>query len=325
MAKPSKAIFYLILFFASINALVFSIAQIIISFFGLNLVYSITIVLFLSFLTATIISLIFATSAPIFKEYMATYRRLLRLDNLSHPLLLKMAEEAPGTYYHSLAVANLAYQVAKELELNALLVRVGAYFHDIGKLSDPEFFIENQRGKENPHDKISNLKSAEIIKRHITEGIELAREAGLPDEIVNFIPEHAGTTLISYFYNKALKEEENPKKLDYRNPGPKPRSLETALVMIADSLEAKLRLLPEVTKENAKKTVNEVIENKESENQLSLISLDPKSLKLIKNAFCQAAVDQFHNRIAYPNKNTNTVTKLKKQKSNSSKKYANNN
>jgi len=313
MTKPSKAILYLILFFTAVNSITFLIGISIVFYYKLNFLIASGLILFLCITTALILSIIITTSAPIFKEYMATYRRLLRLDNLSHPLLLKLSQEAPGTYYHSLAVANLAYQVAKDLELNSILTRVGAYFHDIGKLNDPQFFIENQQGL-NPHKQISNLKSAEIIKRHITEGIELARDSGLPNEVIDFIPEHAGTTLISYFYNLAENSGEDPKKSDYKNPGTKPKSLETAIVMIADSLEAKLRLLPEVNKKNASDTIDQVFSDKIEQNQFNILDLKEKTIEILKKSFLAVSLAQFHNRIAYPERIKKSIAKRRQKK-----------
>ncbi len=299
MAKPNRAFLYLVLFFTIINAGIFIIAQIIIDILNLSLIISGFFIFGLSLFSGVVISLIISTAAPIFKEYMATYRQLSRLDNLSHPLLVRLADEATGTYFHSLSVANLAYRVAKELDLNTLMVRVGAYFHDIGKLEKPQYFIENQQ-KQNPHDELDLDKSIEIIRNHIEKGIVLAREAGLPPEIINFIPEHAGTTVIGYFYDLAKEKNKKIKKENFQYCGPKPKSLETAIVMIADSLEAKLRLLTDYSRQNIKTVVDDVIEDKIKQNQFSNFDFDDKDIQELKTAFKKATQAQYHNRILYP-------------------------
>jgi len=163
---------------------------------------------------------------------------LLELSDLNRPLLKKMALEAPGTYHHSIMVGNLAEAAAEGIGANSLLARVGCYYHDIGKLRKPAYFAENQRPGLNPHDSLKPRMSALIIINHVKEGIEMAREAKLPEQVVDFIREHHGTTTISFFVEKALELDPSAEinLADYSYPGPKPRSKETAIAMLADNV-----------------------------------------------------------------------------------------
>src|SRR5213594_719799 len=168
---------------------------------------------------------------------------LLELSDPSRPLLRRLSLEAPGTYAHSVAMANLVESACNRIGANGLLGRVGCYYHDVGKLSNPLYFVENQTRGGNPHDKIAPAQSAEIIKRHVTDGLALAEEARLPAVVAAFIPEHHGTSEITYFYDRAKKADPAARHEDYRYPGPRPRSVETAVAMLADSVEAALRVL----------------------------------------------------------------------------------
>jgi len=190
---------------------------------------------------------------------------LLELADFNHPLLKRMIMEAPGTYHHSLIVSNLSEAAADEIGANPLLTRVGAYYHDIGKLVKPEYFTENQLLGRNKHDLIEPSISRLVIINHVKEGIEMGRKYRLNPLIINFIPEHHGTGLMHYFYQKALEEAKDEKDVspdNYRYPGPKPQSKETAVVMLADSVEGATRALEEPDPKSIEDIVRKVINNK---------------------------------------------------------------
>ncbi len=228
--------------------------------------------------------------------------KLLELSNPNQDLLKKLLIEAPGTYHHSLMVGNLAEASAQSIGANPLLVRVGAYYHDIGKIKRSEYFIENQRGFEDPHDKIAPALSALIIISHIKEGLELAREARLPQVIVDFIGEHHGTSLAKYFYNRALEEEGEGmvNENSFRYEGPKPHSKEVALVMLADSVEAAVRSLPAPSLEKIHTMVRKILRDKLNDRQLEECDLTFKDVDVIANTFCRVLEGVYHKRIEYP-------------------------
>lgn len=227
--------------------------------------------------------------------------KLLELSNPNHDLLKRLLIEAPGTYHHSLMVGNLAEASAEFIGANPLLVRVGAYYHDIGKIKRPEYFVENQRGF-NPHEKIAPALSALIITSHVKEGIELAREARLPQVIIDFIAEHHGTGLAKYFYSRALEEEGggNISEDSFRYEGPKPQSKEIALVMLADSVEAAVRSLPEPGIDSIHEMVRKIIRDKLNDGQLEECDLTFKDLDVIASTFCTVLEGVYHKRIEYP-------------------------
>ncbi|HEX3011108.1 MAG TPA: HDIG domain-containing protein [Syntrophomonadaceae bacterium] len=228
--------------------------------------------------------------------------KLLELSNPNHVLLRKLLLEAPGTYHHSLMVGNLAEASAEAVGANPLLVRVGAYYHDIGKIKRPEYFVENQRGFDNPHEKIAPALSTLIITSHVKEGMELGREAHLPDIILDFIEQHHGTSLAKYFYSRALEEDRdrNISEESFRYEGPKPHTKEIALVMLADSVEAAVRSLPDPTQENIREMVHLIINDKLDDGQLEECDLTFKDLDTIENSFCKLLEGVYHKRIEYP-------------------------
>lgn len=229
-------------------------------------------------------------------------RRLLELSNPNHELLKRLLLEAPGTYHHSLMVANLAEASAESIGANPLLVRVGAYYHDIGKIKRPEYFVENQRGFSEPHNKIAPALSALIIISHVKEGVEMAREAKLPEVIIDFIAAHHGTSLAKYFYNRAIEEEGEGmvNEESFRYEGPKPHTKEVALVMLADAIEAAVRSLsnPDINSINA--MVQKIIRDKLNDRQLEECDLTFKNLDEIANSFCKVLEGVYHKRIEYP-------------------------
>jgi len=210
---------------------------------------------------------------------------LLELADFNHPLLKLLSKEATGTFTHSVTVGNLAEAAADAIGANSLLARVGAYYHDIGKITKPEYFVENQSYDENKHDKLAPNLSALIIINHVKEGLRLANEYKLPKVIVDFIPSHHGTTRVEYFYNRALKQAENSSDInesDFRYPGPKPKTKETGIVMICESIEAATRSIKKPTVANIKKIVNQIIDNRLKEKQLDECPLTFSDLGKIK-------------------------------------------
>lgn len=236
---------------------------------------------------------------------------LLELTDGSHPLLDMLEDKAPGTYYHSMNVASLAETAAEAVGAQYLLVRAGAYFHDIGKMLKPAYFTENQTTPEQKqiHSKLSPAMSTLIIKNHVKEGMELAREYRLPEKVIDFIPEHHGTTLIKYFYVQALKkaEQEGSNEMiteeEFRYPGPKPRSIETAILMLADSVEAvsTSRFAGKSPDEQEiRRTVHESVTEKYEDKQLNNTPLTLQDLETIKEAFVKALQSRYHQRVKYP-------------------------
>jgi putative nucleotidyltransferase with HDIG domain len=226
---------------------------------------------------------------------------LLELSDPGRPLLRRLALTAPGTYAHSIAMANLCEAACNAIGANGLLARVGCYYHDIGKSKHPEYFVENQKPGNNPHDLLKPAESAAIVRNHVLDGIALARDAGLPESIVAFIPEHHGTLYIEYFLDRARKEGGNGiNPEDYRYPGPKPRSAETAIVMLADSTEAALRLLGDPTIERVRGAVDFLIQEKLDSGQLKDAPLTLSELDRVKEEFVRVMSSMRHVRVEYP-------------------------
>lgn len=228
--------------------------------------------------------------------------RLLELSNPNHPLLRKLLMEAPGSYHHSILVGNLAEAAAEVIDADPLLVRVGAQYHDIGKTKRPYFFVENQFGGENPHDKISPTLSTLIIISHVKDGVELAKEYQLPPVIIDFIKEHHGTDLVKYFYQKAMEnaQGEPVDEQDFRYPGPKPQSKETAVVMLADAVEAAVRSLGRPTPGRIEGLVRRLIKERLESGQLDESNLTLRDLDRIADAFVRVLTGIFHKRVEYP-------------------------
>lgn len=233
--------------------------------------------------------------------------RLLELSDMSHPLLSRMAMEAPGTYHHSLMVANLSQAAAREIHANDLLVRVCAYYHDIGKMTKPEFFIENAQGRQNPHDDLSPSMSRLLIISHVKEGVSLARRYKLPGIIVDGIEQHHGTGIIQFFFYRAKqkaeeKEKEKIKEEDYRYPGPKPRSAEMGILMLADSIEAASRSIDKNKPGQIEGLVNDIIKDRIDDGQLNQCELTMEQINRIRRSFIFSLNNMLHGRVAYPKK-----------------------
>ncbi|MDO8513235.1 MAG: HDIG domain-containing protein [bacterium] len=288
-----------------INLVFYSIAFAINLFLVENITTRIILIVFPAILSGGLIAYFIVSSSPIFREYLTTFRRLLRLESLSHPLMVRFSHEAPGTYHHTLTVANISSRAAKTINADSLLTRVGAYYHDIGKIVQPDFFVENQSSSQNIHDQIENPEeSAQIIINHVTNGVEIAKENHLPQEVINFIQQHHGTSTVSYFYEKSKQDSQKTKKADFKYPGPKPQSAEIAIVMLADTLEAAVRSESDPTLTDIREIVNQAIEQKTNEGQLDNAALSAKQISKLRRSFIESLNAIFHQRIQYPKENT---------------------
>lgn len=261
------------------------------------------IFVFIGGMTSAVITI---GSLPFFENFFGvlTTIKLLELSNPNQPLMRRLLVEAPGTYHHSLMVANLTEAAAEAVGGDPVLARVGAYYHDIGKIKRPYFFIENQFGGENPHDQISPHLSALIISSHVNDGMELARENNLPAELVDFIREHHGTNLISYFYSRAAEsgKSEHILEEDFRYDGPRPQHKETAIIMLADACEAMVRSLRQPTTELIETSVRKIFSQRLADGQLDQADLTLKDLDTIAKVFIKVLIGIFHSRIEYPEK-----------------------
>lgn len=226
--------------------------------------------------------------------------KLLELASPAHPLLRRLQVEAPGTYHHSIMVGNLAEAAAEAVGADALLVRVGTYYHDVGKLRRPAFFVENQGGIENPHDRMTPSLSALTVSAHVRDGLELAREHGLPKAVADFIPQHHGTALLSYFYHQALERGDPLDESAFRYEGPRPQNRETAIVMLADAVEAAARSLSRPTPDRLEEVVRRLIREKLEDGQLDECGLTFRDLHRIAGAFVRILTGFLHPRLEYP-------------------------
>jgi putative nucleotidyltransferase with HDIG domain len=253
-----------------------------------------------------IVAIIVSGALPLIESifHVTSDIKLLELSDLNHPLLSELVVQAPGTYHHSIIVGNLAEDAAEAIGANPLFARVASYFHDIGKMRKPEYFIENQHGNINKHDGLAPSMSSLILTSHIKDGVELARSHRLIPKIIDIIKEHHGTSLITYFYNKA-KEMEDPslhevREEDFRYPGPKPHTKESAIVLLADSVEAASRALDEPTPSRLRSLVQKIIDDKFIDGQLDHSNLTLNDLHKITNSFVRILAGIFHYRIEYP-------------------------
>ncbi|HEX6059304.1 MAG TPA: HDIG domain-containing protein, partial [Gemmatimonadaceae bacterium] len=240
---------------------------------------------------------------PLAEEFTGidTDLKLLEWSDLNRPLMRRLSLEAPGTYAHTMSLANLAEAAANAIGANGLLARVGAYYHDIGKLKKPQYFVENQPRGRNPHDKLKPSTSAAIIRGHVREGLELADEHRLPKAVKAFITEHHGTATISYFLEKA-KERDGPvaNVQDFQYPGPTPQSAETAVVMLADGVEAAMRVLADPTPQKIRDVVDHIVKQRIDQGQLRNAPLTLRQIDMVKEQFARVLIGMYHNRIDYP-------------------------
>ncbi len=240
---------------------------------------------------------------------LATNSRLLELTDLSQPLLRKLAEEAPGTYQHSIAVATMAEAAANCVNADPLLTKIASYFHDIGKIKRPSYFAENQ-ASENRHDQVTPYMSSLILIGHIRDSLDLGREYNLPERVLSIMSQHHGTTLISYFFEEAkkLKDGDEVNEERFRYPGPKPQTKEAAILMLADSVEAAARTLPQHTHSKIEGLVKRIVEHKlKDENQLDESELTLKDIEKIEQTFVRTLTSMYHGRVDYPGKLSNQL------------------
>ncbi len=241
---------------------------------------------------------------PLFESAtgLTTDLKLLELSDPSHPLLRKLATEAPGTYAHSVALANLCESACNAIGANGLLARVGCYFHDLGKLKKPHFFVENQATTGNPHDRLEPDVSAAIIRNHVRDGLQLAEEYHLPAVVKAFIPEHHGTADITYFRERARAQGLDVEKDEerYRYPGPRPQSVETAVALLADGVEAALRVLDDPTEERIAEAIDHLFRQRIESGQLADAPLTLAQLGRVREEFIRVLAGMHHNRIDYP-------------------------
>src|SRR5690625_198831 len=231
-----------------------------------------------------------------------TDSKLLHLANPNQPLLRKILQDAPGTYHHSVMVANLSETACEAIGANGLLARVGSYYHDIGKTVNPYYFIENQVGIKNPHDFISAKESAEIIIGHVTNGAEMLKKEQLPKEIIDICLQHHGTSLVEYFYRMAEKEGKQVDEADFRYPGPRPQTKEAGVISICDATEAAVRSLDEPSNEKIANIVQNIVNNKLLDGQFNETPLTIKEIHTIRETVCTTLQGIFHSRIQYPDK-----------------------
>ena len=227
---------------------------------------------------------------------------LLELSDPNRPLLRRLATEAPGTYAHSLALANLCEAACNAIGANGLLTRVGCYYHDIGKLKKPQYFVENQMPGVNPHDKLKPEVSAAMIRNHVREGVVLANDYRLPAAVASFITEHHGTMEITYFLDRARNRDgvEEINEEEFRYPGPRPRSVETAVVMMGDGVEAAVRVLEEPTREKISDAIRHLIRQRIDAGQFDQAPITMAQLTRIQEEFVRVFEGVHHNRIDYP-------------------------
>lgn len=232
----------------------------------------------------------------------ATDLVFLELSDFNHPLLRELSTKAPGTFHHSMVMGNLSEPAAKEIGANQILTRVGCYYHDIGKIANPDYFVENQMDS-NKHEELNPSLSAKMIIAHVKNGVKLAEKYRLPQEIIDFIPMHHGTNLVSYFYEKARTEEgelDTTHDYIYRYPGPKPQTRETGIVMLADSVEAATRSIEDPTPAKLETQISEIIRARFLDGELDECDLTLKDLIMIKQSFLKTLVGIHHHRIKYP-------------------------
>lgn len=267
-------------------------------------------VLAAAFLGGILASFLVLFGAPLVETIFGytTDMKLLELANLNHPLLRELIIRAPGTYHHSHLVGILAEAAAERIGANPLLARVGAYYHDIGKMRKPQYYIENARENTNWHERTSPHMAALIISSHIKDGVEMALASGLPQQIIDMIPQHHGTKMIGFFYDLAKKSNdpslEKLTEQEFRYPGPKPQSQEAGILLLADGVEAAVRALKEKSPARIQQTVENIINKSFVESQLDECDLTLKDLTDIANAFTHILVGIYHQRIEYPKQST---------------------
>lgn len=260
----------------------------------------------LAFTSGLFAAILTGTLIPVFETIFGytTSLKLLELSNFNHPLLHNLMMKAPGTYHHSVIVGSLAELAADRISANSLLARVSSYYHDIGKMNKPLYFIENQPPAQNPHDTLQASMSAKILFSHVKDGVKMGREHNLGGAILGIIEQHHGTTLVSYFFNKAKKcekpEMETVDESNFRYPGPKPQSREAAIVMLADACEAATRSISEPTAAKVQTMIHNIITRRFMEEQFSECDLTLRDLAIAEDCFVRTLVSLYHHRVEYP-------------------------
>lgn len=239
---------------------------------------------------------------PVFETVfgMLTTSRLVELSNPNHPLLKKILMKSPGTYHHSLMVANLAESCADAIGANSLLVRVGCFYHDIGKTLRPPYFVENQLHGINPHDRLTPEQSRDIIIAHTTDGAAILRDNRFPQPIIDIALQHHGTTLVRYFYHKAKEQNPDVSELEFRYPGPKPQTREIAIINVADSVEAAVRSCNEPTKDKIRAIVNSIVDDRIKDKQFIESDITFQEIEVVRETLCATLNGIYHQRIQYP-------------------------
>jgi hypothetical protein len=267
------------------------------------------ILLALAIFSGILASVLSATVLPFLESSfkITTDIRLLELSNLNSPALRRLSVEAPGTYHHSLMVGNLAQAAAQAIGANPLLAQVGAYYHDLGKMLNPEYFTENRRSSDNKHDDLTPAMSCRILAGHIKDGLELAKAAGIPEAVRDMIPQHHGTRIMTYFYEKA-KEQKNSEnreiqEAEFRYPGPKPQSREAAILMMADSVEAASRTLSDPSPTEIQGLIDRLVGDVVADNQLDECDITIREIHTVKESFFKVIRGIYHHRIDYPGYN----------------------
>lgn len=307
MTKTQTKFYFLSVLLLSVIIYIFFLLVYFVSFLDVAIFFKLLIWLFLSVVLAITISYAYIVTSSTISDAMTTLRRMSRVENLSHPLILRLSSEAPGTYHHSINVSNLAHKAAKAINADTLLARVSSYYHDIGKLSNPKVFIENQSGDEIPDEENSSWirNNAKLIISHVEQGVKIAKDNNLPDDIVQVIGEHHGTTRALYFYEKAREHKLKIKKIDFSYHGPIPQSRESAIVMLCDCVEAAARAIQPINKDLINQLVNNTIEEKVKEGQLKRSNLNEEDLLKIKSSLVDTLINIYHQRISYKNNGEN--------------------
>lgn len=297
---------YIYLSFCIVGSLVFLfllIINFILTLINPDLLLRLFIFLISSIILGVIITVGISVFNPIFSDAVATLRRILRIESLSNPILVKLSSRAPGTYHHSINVSTLAQKAAKSIGADSLLVRTAAYYHDLGKLENPTQFVENQSGPEIPtaDDAESIKKNVKAIIDHVENGARIARENNVPAEVVDLIKEHHGTTKVLYFFAKAKEKGLKIKKTEFSYPGPTPQTKEAAILMLADCAEAIARSLPDINDEQIDLIVDNMIKDRQEEKQFKKSNLSNKELDKIARSLKETLMAIYHQRIEYKN------------------------
>lgn len=299
--KSTKYAFLFALAISVIVFLVMLITGLVVDLLNPAYTWRVFIYLVASVFSGVLISGGISIFSPIWKEAMVTLRRMLRTESLSNPLLLKLSTEAPGTYHHSLNVSNLAQKAAKSINADSLLVRTAAYYHDLGKLDKPTLYVENQSEIEIPtaEDAESIRNHANAIISHVENGVKMAEEAKLPQEVIDLIKEHHGTTRALYFYGIAKEKGLKIKKTDFRYAGPTPQSKESAILMLADCVEAATRATRDLNVDKIKLIVENTIKDRLEDNQFKNSNISEIDLAKIKSSLEETLQNVYHQRIEY--------------------------